>query len=93
VWAIQWCVGCPQVPGVSYWGFYPQILTVVWTYDVLPPSQFTHFQHDGFGAPIRCEVSGEYFPSSRIKVDWLGRQVGDIYWTEGPRPPGIAGRR
>lgn len=86
MWAVVFCVGCVQVPGVSYWGFYPQVLTVVWTYDVLPPSEFTRFHHQGLGRPIRCEVSGEIFPSERIVVDWQGRRVGDIYYTLGPRP-------
>ena len=42
--------------------------------------------HGGSGRrAIRCQVSGQYFPSGRIVTDSRGRQVGDIYVTDGPR--------
>lgn len=37
----------------------------------------------GEGVVERCEVSGNYFPSSRMRTDGLGRRVGDIFVTDG----------
>ncbi len=41
--------------------------------------------HRGVGDPVRCEYSGEWFPESRIRTQWNGKVVGDIYYEEGPR--------
>ena len=41
--------------------------------------------HQGIGDPMRCEYSGEYFPGSRIRVQWDGKHVGDIYYSEAPK--------
>ena len=44
-----------------------------------------YYIHRGAGNPIRCESSGEWFPDSRIRTQWDGKQVGDIYYEDGPR--------
>lgn len=44
------------------------------------------YLHEGRGrVAVRCEASGELFPESRIRKDWQGRNVGDIYLTTRPR--------
>ena len=44
------------------------------------------FIHRGLGKKaIRCESSGELFPEGRIKRQWDGKLVGDIYYKSRPK--------
>jgi hypothetical protein len=62
------------------------LVTRQWDYYPIPAYSELESRHDGFGRPIRCEVSGEWFPESRIMTQWDGKKVGDLYYTLGPRP-------
>lgn len=56
--------------------------------DPQAPNQATQpIVRRGRGTAIMCERSGNYFPSSRIRVDGQGRRVGDIFVTEGTDAP------
>lgn len=85
MWTPRFFLTFPQAM-VTQNGTASLMVTRLWDYFPVPTQDELIRQHDGFGPPIKCEVSGEWFPSSRIVQQWDGKKVGDIYVTYGPRP-------
>ena len=59
------------------------LCTLSFGYSPIVPNSYSI--HRGIGNPVRCEYSGEWFPASRIRTQWNGKVVGDIYYEEAPK--------
>lgn len=78
---VPWLAPAPWAP-TNLGNTQTVLCTLQFGYSPIVPNNF--HMHRGIGNPVRCEYSGEWFPMSRIRTQWNGKVVGDIYYEEGP---------